>query len=246
LGVSEDKLGSVIQENLGISCQKSTLVLELVRGIRVHFEKFIKELKEGDLLKAQRGLGHGYSRAKVKFNIHRVDNMIIQSISLLDQLDKDLNTFSMRCREWYSWHFPELIGIVSDNAKYARLCKLIKDKKNLDESFLPGLEEITSDREKAQQILDAAKSSMGTDISPIDLINIERFADRVVELTKYRAKLHQYLVDKINIVAPNLSTLVGEQVAARLISHAGSLTNLPNIQHLLFKFSVQKRRYLEL
>lgn len=34
----------------------------------------------------------------MKFNVHRVDNMIIQSISLLDQLDKDINTFSMRVR----------------------------------------------------------------------------------------------------------------------------------------------------
>lgn len=47
---------------------------------------------------AQLGLGHAYSRAKVKFNVHRVDNMIIQSIALLDQLDKDVNTFSMRIR----------------------------------------------------------------------------------------------------------------------------------------------------
>ena len=48
--------------------------------------------------KAQLGLGHSYSRAKVKFNVHRSDNMIIQSISLLDQLDKDINTFAMRIR----------------------------------------------------------------------------------------------------------------------------------------------------
>ena len=48
--------------------------------------------------KAQLSLGHSYSRAKVKFNVHRVDNMIIQSIALLDQLDKDINTFSMRIR----------------------------------------------------------------------------------------------------------------------------------------------------
>lgn len=48
--------------------------------------------------KAQLGLGHSYSRAKVKFNVHRVDNMIIQTIALVDQLDKDINTFSMRIR----------------------------------------------------------------------------------------------------------------------------------------------------
>ena len=51
--------------------------------------------------KAQLGLSHSYSRAKVKFNINRVDNMIIQAISLLDTLDKDVNTFVMRVREWY-------------------------------------------------------------------------------------------------------------------------------------------------
>ena len=50
--------------------------------------------------KAQLGLGHAYSRAKVKFNVNKSDNMIIQSIALLDQLDKDINTFSMRIREW--------------------------------------------------------------------------------------------------------------------------------------------------
>jgi len=55
-------------------------------------------LKEGDLRKAQLGLGHSYSRAKVKFNVNKADNMIIQSINLLDQLDKDINTFAMRLR----------------------------------------------------------------------------------------------------------------------------------------------------
>ena len=47
----------------------------------------------------------------------RQDNMIIQSISLLDTLDKDINTFAMRVKEWYGWHFPELVRIVGDNYK---------------------------------------------------------------------------------------------------------------------------------
>jgi RNA processing factor Prp31 len=67
---------------------------------------------------------------------------------------------------------------------------------------------------------------MGTDISPIDMINIEHFATRVVKLSEYRKNLHTYLTDKMNVCAPNLSALIGEQVGARLISHAGSLTNL--------------------
>lgn len=64
------------------------------------------------------------------------------------------------------------------------------------------------------------------DISPVDLINIETFASRVTALSDYRKNLHTYLNNKMSNIAPNLSTLIGEQVGARLISHAGSLTNL--------------------
>ena len=71
---------------------------ELVRGVRLYFHKLVQGLPALAAAKAQLGLGHSYSRAKVKFNVHRSDNMIIQSISLLDQLDKDINTFSMRIR----------------------------------------------------------------------------------------------------------------------------------------------------
>ncbi len=67
---------------------------------------------------------------------------------------------------------------------------------------------------------------MGQDISAIDLLNIEVFAQRVIKLAEYRQKLHTYLLDKMHTIAPNLSALIGETVGARLISHAGSLTNL--------------------
>ena len=72
----------------------------------------------------------------------------------------------------------------------------------------------------------AARASMGQDVSPIDLVNIETFATRVIALAEYRQQLHKYLVDKMAAVAPNLSALIGEIVGARLVSHAGSLVNL--------------------
>jgi RNA processing factor Prp31 len=50
------------------------------------------------------------------------------------------------------------------------------------------------------------------DISPIDLINIQAFASKVIGLTEYRTKLHDYLVSKMGLVAPNLTALIGEQV----------------------------------
>ncbi|OZJ04580.1 hypothetical protein BZG36_02775 [Bifiguratus adelaidae] len=226
LGIGEKNLAGAIKAECGYDCDSDMMTLELIRGIRLHADKLLSQLKEGDLERAQLGLGHSYSRAKVKFNVNRSDNMIIQAIALIDQLDKDINTFSMRVREWYSWHFPELVKIVNDNHQFARLAKFIKNKSNLSEEQLEGLEEIVEDESKAKAIVDAAKASMGTDISDVDMINIENFADRVIELGNYRKSLHEYLISKMNYVAPNLSALIGEFVGARLISHAGSLTNL--------------------
>jgi len=176
--------------------------------------------------KSQLGLSHSYSRAKVKFNVNKSDNMIIQSIALLDQLDKDINTFCMRIREWYSYHFPELIKIVPENALYAKVVKLIKNRKELNADKFEELESILMDSARAQAVIDASKSSMGMDISPVDLLNIDMFASRVIGITEYRKELSTYLRSKMSIVAPNLATLIGDTVGARLISHAGSLTNL--------------------
>ena len=54
------------------------------------------------------GLGHSLSRYKLKFSPDKVDTMIVQAIGLLDDLDKEINTYAMRVKEWYGWHFPEV------------------------------------------------------------------------------------------------------------------------------------------
>lgn len=226
LGVADAKLGAAIAEALGVQCSHIGAVPEILRGIRQHFASMVKGFSDQSAAVAQLGLGHSYSRCKVKFNVHRSDNMIIQSIALLDQLDKDVNTFSMRIREWYSYHFPELIKIVPDNYMFAKVAHFIKDRKSLSDASLAGLEEITMDSAIAQAILDAAKMSMGMDISVVDLMNIEMFALRVIKLSDYRQQLSNYLHSKMTSVAPNLAALIGDQVGARLISKAGSLTNL--------------------
>jgi len=236
LGVTDSKLGGALADTLSIKVSHIGVVPEIVRGIRFHFAKLVKGLTDQGSSKAQLGLGHAYSRAKVKFNVNKSDNMIIQSIALLDQLDKDVNTFSMRIREWYSYHFPELVKIVNDNYSFAKCVKLLKNRKELLESIsddaaketeiLGKLEEVLMDSGKARTVVDAAKASMGMDISAVDLLNIDMFAARVIALADYRKMVATYLQEKMASVAPNLATLIGDTVGARLISHAGSLTNL--------------------
>ncbi|KAF8182285.1 Nop domain-containing protein [Pholiota molesta] len=227
LAVADPLIGKSIRDALGFQIDVSETTQDLIRGIRMHASKLLKGLETDDLRKAQLGLGHSYSRSKLKFNVNRVDNMIIQAIALLDQLDKDVNLFSMRIREWYGYHFPELVRLVPDNHKYAQVAKFIGDKDTLDEEKLPELTAILDDDATlAQNILDAARGSMGSGLSEIDMLNISSFATRVVSIADYRKSLVSYLSEKMNSVAPSLTALLGERVAARLISHAGSLTNL--------------------
>merc|ERR1712183_209512 len=226
LGVSDSKLSASINDACNIKCSHIGVMPEVIRGIRQHFPKLVKGFSALSSDKAQLGLSHSYSRCKVKFNVNKSDNMIIQSIALLDQLDKDINTFCMRIREWYSYHFPELIKIVPENALYAKVVKLVKNRKELTAEKLEALEAILMDSARAQAVIDASKSSMGMDISPVDLLNIDMFASRVIGITEYRKELSTYLRSKMSVVAPNLAVLIGDTVGARLISHAGSLTNL--------------------
>lgn len=231
LGVQDKNLAGSIKANFpSVECETadtSEVVGDLLRGLRLFAPKLLKGLHDGDVERAQLGLGHAYSRAKVKFSVQKNDNHIIQAIATLDALDKAVNTFSMRVREWYSWHFPELIKIVSDNHTYAKLALAIGDKKNLSDEKLHDIAALVNDdQDIAQAIIDAAKVSMGQDLSEEDMKNVSAFANRVVKLAEYRRSLFQYLANKMAIVAPNLAQLIGEVVAARLISHAGSLTNL--------------------
>ena len=66
------------------------------------------------------------------------------------------------------------------------------------------------------------------DISPLDLINIEKFSDRVIGLAEYRKSLQGYLQGKMHDIAPNLSVLIGEQVNMTAIPHhISKLIKLP-------------------
>lgn len=231
LGVGDRNLaGSIKAGFAGVECETSEtseLVGDLLRGLRMHAEKLLKNLQAGDVGRAQLGLGHAYSRAKVKFSVQKNDNHIIQAIATIDHLDKAVNTFSMRVREWYGWHFPELVKIVSDNHKYARCALFIGDKKTLSEDQLHDLAaEVDDDETTARAIIEAARVSMGQDISEDDMRNVMTFAKRTASLATYRKTLGNYLVAKMGVVAPNLAALIGATVGARLISHAGSLTNL--------------------
>ncbi|XP_029930221.1 nucleolar protein 58 [Myripristis murdjan] len=222
LAISDAKLGGVIKDKLNLSCVHSPAVAELMRGIRNQMESLITGLPPKEISAMSLGLAHSLSRYKLKFSPDKVDTMIVQAISLLDDLDKELNNYIMRCREWYGWHFPELGKIITDNLAYCKSVRKIGDRTNVSSSDLSDIlpEEIEAEVKLAAEI------SMGTEVSEQDIGNIMHLCDQVIEITEYRSQLYDYLKNRMMAIAPNLTVMVGELVGARLISHAGSLLNL--------------------
>eukprot|EP00117_Sycon_ciliatum_P019534 scpid66898/ scgid17684/ Nucleolar protein 58; Nucleolar protein 5 len=222
LAVSDAKLGGVIKEKFGISCTAGREVQELMRGIRLQMSNLVTAISEEDMRRMSLGLAHSLSRYKLKFSPDKVDTMIVQAISLLDDLDKELNNYVMRCREWYGWHFPEMGKIVTDNMAFAKSVKLMGTRSSASTTdfsdFLP--------EEVEEELKAAAEISMGTEISDEDIMNITQLCDQILEISDYRAQLYDYLKNRMQAIAPNVTVLVGELVGARLIAHAGSLINL--------------------
>ena len=85
-------------------------------------------------------------------------------------------------------------------------------------------EHVTEDIEA--EIKKTSEISMGTEISQEDIMNIQYLCTQITTISDYRSQLYEYLKNRMNAIAPNLTILVGELVGARLIAHAGSLINL--------------------
>jgi len=224
IAVLDKTLGVNINKKLGIEVSVlSENLKEVMRGIRMHLTTLIDGLEESEVKAMSLGLAHTLSRFKLKFSPDKVDVMIMQAVGLLDDLDKELNNFAMRLREWYGWHFPEMGKIVTENVAYARVVKHMGVRpKAKDTDF----SKINIPEDISKEVQSAAETSMGTEITDEDLRNIITLAERVIELTEYRLSLAEYLKLRMSAIAPNLTYMVGELVGARLISQAGSLMSL--------------------
>ncbi|MCJ1423234.1 Nucleolar protein 58 [Sticta canariensis] len=224
LAVADPKLANAINKlpQLQLKLISDSTTTDLYRSIRNHLPSLIPGLLPEDISTMSLGLSHSLSRHKLKFSPDKVDTMIVQAISLLDDLDKELNTYAMRVKEWYGWHFPEMGRILNDNLAYARVILTMGMRTNAAKADLA---EILPEEIEAA-VKAAAEVSMGTEITVEDLDTIQALAEQVVGFTEYRTQLSGYLSARMAAIAPNLTALVGDLVGARLIAHAGSLMNL--------------------
>ncbi|MEM2589109.1 MAG: C/D box methylation guide ribonucleoprotein complex aNOP56 subunit [Candidatus Bathyarchaeia archaeon] len=163
------------------------------------------------------------AKLKVKGAVEKRDLLIAQAIQTLDDLDKTINLFMSRVREWYGIHFPELDRLLEKHETYARLVVNIGKREGFT---IEKLEKEGLPKQKVEQIANVAKSSMGADLSEEDLAQVQALSRTVLGLYNLREAVEKYIDTAMEEVAPNIKALTGALLGARLIALAGGLINL--------------------
>jgi nucleolar protein 56 len=182
---------------------------------------FVKDAKELSLW--NRNVSMELAKLRVKGAAEKRDLVIAQAIQTLDDLDRTVNLFMGRLREWYGVHFPELDRLIEKHETYARL---VMDLGYKDNFTAEALEKESFSKEKAENIGMVAEKSMGADMAEQDLAEIQALSKNVMEMYELRKNMESYVEKTMEEVAPNTKTVAGALLGARLIAIAGSLQNL--------------------
>jgi nucleolar protein 56 len=151
------------------------------------------------------------------------DLYAVQAVRAIDDIDKTINLFTGRIREWYGLHFPELDRLIEKNDTYARLVADLGLRSNFTEE---NLEKEGIPQERIQQIASSAHRSMGANFPEEDLEWLRSFCKDTLELAKFREKAETYVDEVMKQTAPNTTVMLGPLLTARLMSIAGGLENL--------------------
>ncbi|MGQ9459743.1 MAG: C/D box methylation guide ribonucleoprotein complex aNOP56 subunit [Candidatus Bathyarchaeaceae archaeon] len=213
--------------NIEVDVEKPSEAGELLRG---NLEKFAVDLgfvKQADELHEWI---HKVSMELAKIRVTRAaekrDLLVVQAIQTLDDLDKTLNLFMGRIREWYGLHFPELNRLIDKHETYARLILNLGKRDNFT---IENLAKEGLPKTKTEQIAEAAKASMGAELSEEDINQIQAMCRNALGLYDARQSLEKYVDTVMEEVAPNTRALVGALLGARLIALAGGLNNLAKL-----------------
>jgi len=183
------------------------------QGVVNDAETYIKQVREISLSLGKKGITK-FARQK--------DKVVIQVIATIDDIDKTINFFAGRLRDWYNLHFPEASDLLEDHHQFFRFISEIESRLLISR----GLLEEKGFGKIAEKMLMAAEGSMGAEFSEEDLEPLKNMAKTMLELAKRRQELAKYLEKIMSEITPNLTGLIGPLLGSRLIHLAGGLKEL--------------------
>ncbi len=214
------------RENLNISVDVAK-PSEAGEMLRRNLDKFAVDMgfvrQAAELRQWTHRVSMELTKMRVKRAVEKRDLVVAQVIQTIDDLDKTLNLFMSRVREWYGLHFPELDRLVEKHETYARLVANLGGRENFT---LENLQKEGLPKTKAQRLAKAAEVSMGAEFGEGDIDQIQTMCKNTLNLYDVRQKLEGYLDSVMGDVAPNIRALAGSLLGARLIALAGGLNNM--------------------
>jgi nucleolar protein 56 len=179
------------------------------RILQSDFRKLALELKWAN---SQAELNNMLSKVNIELTKTKIrevkkDRIVIQAIGMLDELDRVINVFVERLREWYGLYFPELERTVQSHEMFVEIVS--KGRK-----------------ESLGDFQNLASKSAGMDFSEEDIRQMQDFAISILRLFEMKKGLTKYVERTAGEVMPNFSAVAGPILGARLLSVAGSLDRL--------------------
>ncbi|XP_071738114.1 U4/U6 small nuclear ribonucleoprotein Prp31 homolog [Rutidosis leptorrhynchoides] len=144
-------------------------------------------------------------------------------------------------RDNYRLKFPELESIVRRPIDYARVVKKIGNEVDLTLVDLQGLLPSAT----IMVISVTASTTSGKPLPEHVLEKTIEGCDRVLTLDESKKKVFDLIESRMGYIAPNLSAIVGNAVAAKLIVTAGGLSCLANMPACYFQLVVYRVGYTE-
>lgn len=206
------KRGEVLKEEQELAGSANQVTDKRLRDIGkvVKFDSsFIKPENYGFTVDIYREATIALAKLAVKASVSP-DVHLGQAVRAYGDLVFTGNMLSERLHEWYGLHFPELENVLGGDA-YA---KAIAER---------------GSRSEVMSQYKLEMDSIGSEIASEDLQSIRVLASTLRETQSAKAGLESYIENRMRQVAPNVSSVAGSLLGARLIMHAGSLRRLASL-----------------
>jgi len=150
----------------------------------------------------------------------RSRDMLLTSVTRsMEDLDKTINLLGERFEDWYGIYFPELKA--EEKLQYCSAA-LVIDRENIDEKALASI----VGQKRASELVASSAGSLGVKLSAKDLSQCLSLARTIVAMETLRKEYETYQKELAEELCPNLAAVGGADIAAKLVSHVGSLSKL--------------------
>ncbi|XP_006460185.1 hypothetical protein AGABI2DRAFT_202994 [Agaricus bisporus var. bisporus H97] len=149
-------------------------------------------------------------------------NVIVQANNLSVDVENEILIVNKFIRDHYAPKFPELEQLVTDPAMYIRSVRALSNNEDLTKVNLSGI----LPPAVIMSVVVTASTTSGRQLSDNEWKAIQKACNLADRLEDARKKIFKYVSSRMNVLAPNLSAIVGTTTAAKLLGVAGGLSGL--------------------